>query len=201
MAVANSWSPTPSLIDPHALNPPPLYSDSSRLSPASTDIVGGVADGAAKVHDEKPRCWDHGCNGREFSSPSNFRRHVRERSGEVSKPMCHLCGAVFARTSGRDRHIAKKSCNKAYRDAGDGPRSVGSEGSHKQSFVPNDALCLQRQINVWGNNSRGVSSDSGTRGSLWLGQDVPQQGNMAWDRTGHSRDGRARTDHSNLGGR
>lgn len=34
---------------------------------------------------EKPRCWDHDCNGREFSSYSDLLRHQREEDSKSSK--------------------------------------------------------------------------------------------------------------------
>ncbi|KAH6872064.1 hypothetical protein B0T10DRAFT_416680 [Thelonectria olida] len=32
------------------------------------------------------QCWDHGCNGREFSTRSNFLRHCRDRSKKPKMP-------------------------------------------------------------------------------------------------------------------
>ena len=64
----------------------------------------------------KQYCWDHGCNGREFSTKSNLNRHQREyasRSHQVSasisqsKPCCwdHGCnGRQFASNSNLYRH-------------------------------------------------------------------------------------------------
>ncbi|PGG99116.1 hypothetical protein AJ79_08680 [Helicocarpus griseus UAMH5409] len=54
------------------------------------------------------QCWDHGCNGREFSSFGNLVRHQRERAGTKSE--CPRCGKVFTRTTSRDRHLAKVKC-------------------------------------------------------------------------------------------
>ncbi|KAI1355429.1 hypothetical protein F5Y01DRAFT_175140 [Xylaria sp. FL0043] len=72
--------------------------------------------------DEKPRCWEHGCNGREFSSKSNLMRHIKEKSGASNKCTCPLCGAIFTRSSARDTHIAKQSCNKIRRYSNGRPR-------------------------------------------------------------------------------
>lgn len=58
----------------------------------------------------KPQCWDHGCNGREFSTFSNLLRHQRERSGAAAKSECPHCGAVFTRTTARNTHIAQGKC-------------------------------------------------------------------------------------------
>ena len=63
----------------------------------------------------EPRCWDHGCNGRLFSSKSNLMRHRKERSSSAAgnttnKATCPLCGAIFTRNSARDTHLARQSC-------------------------------------------------------------------------------------------
>ncbi|KAF3389035.1 hypothetical protein F1880_003746 [Penicillium rolfsii] len=58
----------------------------------------------------RPRCWDHGCEGREFSTFSNLLRHQREKSGVVAKAECPVCGAVFTRTTARNIHVAQGKC-------------------------------------------------------------------------------------------
>ncbi|KAE8339704.1 hypothetical protein BDV24DRAFT_135221 [Aspergillus arachidicola] len=58
----------------------------------------------------KPQCWDHGCNGREFSTFSNLLRHQREKSGVVAKAECPSCGAVFTRTTARNIHVSQGKC-------------------------------------------------------------------------------------------
>ncbi|KAI1412165.1 hypothetical protein F5Y13DRAFT_48281 [Hypoxylon sp. FL1857] len=47
----------------------------------------------------KPQCWEHGCNGRQFSTFSNLLRHQREKSGQAAKATCPNCGAEFTRTT------------------------------------------------------------------------------------------------------
>jgi hypothetical protein len=89
---------------------------------ASTELAVSPPEDESADKQAKPRCWDHGCNGREFSSKSNFMRHIKERSGASAKPICPLCGAVFARNSGRDRHLAKQSCNRIRRYSNGRPR-------------------------------------------------------------------------------
>ena len=59
----------------------------------------------------RPQCWEHGCNGREFSTFSNLLRHQRERAGTVTKAECPNCGAVFTRTTARNIHVGK--CKRA----------------------------------------------------------------------------------------
>ncbi|KAF2849254.1 hypothetical protein T440DRAFT_132301 [Plenodomus tracheiphilus IPT5] len=58
----------------------------------------------------KPTCWDHGCNGRQFSTFSNLLRHQREKSGTASKSFCPKCGAEFTRTTARNGHMAHDKC-------------------------------------------------------------------------------------------
>lgn len=60
----------------------------------------------------KPRCWEHGCNGHEFSNQSNLKRHQRERSGIAPRPKCHRCNAEFSRTTARNIHVRNDKCTK-----------------------------------------------------------------------------------------
>jgi len=74
------------------------------LSPASTSpIVGHVSRSVI-------RCYDHGCDGRTFSSISNYRRHQRERAGQSPVCFCPRCGAAFYRRWTRDHHVERGSC-------------------------------------------------------------------------------------------
>ncbi|KAL2179003.1 uncharacterized protein P884DRAFT_257121 [Thermothelomyces heterothallicus CBS 202.75] len=67
-------------------------------------------------------CWDHGCNGRRFSSPSNLRRHHREYTqkppgslANLAGPRCwdHGCnGRLFSSTSNLYRHYRERIWNK-----------------------------------------------------------------------------------------
>ena len=61
----------------------------------------------------KPQCWEHGCNGRAFSTFSNLLRHQREKNGVAAKPTCPNCGAEFTRTTARNGHMAHEKCKKA----------------------------------------------------------------------------------------
>ncbi|KAI9685273.1 MAG: hypothetical protein M1822_004646 [Bathelium mastoideum] len=60
----------------------------------------------------KPQCWEHGCNGRQFSTFSNLLRHQREKSGTAAKSYCPKCGAEFTRTTARNGHLAHEKCSK-----------------------------------------------------------------------------------------
>ncbi|KAF6228150.1 hypothetical protein HO133_007880 [Letharia lupina] len=101
-----------------------MYSSSSQnpsLSTTSSAIYGyrgdrrgsGVPSNMEPVVIEtpkKPQCWDHGCNGRQFSTFSNLLRHQREKSGTSSKSVCPRCGAEFTRKTARDGHLAHDKC-------------------------------------------------------------------------------------------
>ena len=54
-------------------------------------------------------CYEHGCNGRKFSSSSTYRRHCREQSA-CHKHTCAFCGQQFSRSSARDVHISQGRC-------------------------------------------------------------------------------------------
>lgn len=60
----------------------------------------------------KPQCWEHGCNGRQFSTFSNLLRHQREKSGQATKASCPNCGAEFTRTTARNGHLLHDKCKK-----------------------------------------------------------------------------------------
>lgn len=64
---------------------------------------------------EIPVCWEHGCNGKVFSSWSNLRRHQRERALQAPKCYCPRCGAHFSRTTARNQHLANMSCRRIRR--------------------------------------------------------------------------------------
>jgi hypothetical protein len=52
----------------------------------------------------KLRCWDHNCNGRTFSSLGNYRRHLREKSGNAKTFRCEDCGRLFTRSTALNAH-------------------------------------------------------------------------------------------------
>ncbi|KAK3939121.1 hypothetical protein QBC46DRAFT_263886 [Diplogelasinospora grovesii] len=75
---------------------------------------GGPQDAAGQVRvvtqRPKPQCWEHGCNGRQFSTFSNLLRHQREKSGQAAKATCPNCGAEFTRTTARNGHLLHDKC-------------------------------------------------------------------------------------------
>lgn len=84
-------------------------------SAARSALEAGQEFDADSLH-ERNRCYDHGCNGREFSTFSNLLRHQREREGNSSKSSCPKCGAEFTRSTARNSHIKHGKC-KGRRDS------------------------------------------------------------------------------------
>ena len=86
------------------------------ISASMAGIVSGDMNSAPAVRvltsRPKPQCWEHGCNGREFSTFSNLLRHQREKSGVAAKSNCPRCGAEFTRTTARNGHLAHDKCRK-----------------------------------------------------------------------------------------
>ncbi|KAF2011775.1 hypothetical protein BU24DRAFT_288966 [Aaosphaeria arxii CBS 175.79] len=91
--------------------------------PASPSAQGtGNAVRVLSPQRQKPQCWDHGCNGRAFSTFSNLLRHQREKSGTAAKAYCPRCGAEFTRTTARNGHMAHEKCK---------PRRTSDSSSNK----------------------------------------------------------------------
>ncbi|PFH59683.1 hypothetical protein XA68_12035 [Ophiocordyceps unilateralis] len=91
----------------------PLPQDAAMLYPMQTmSTSGGQEDSQVRVVQSrpKPRCWEHGCNGRQFSTFSNLLRHQREKSGQAAKATCPNCGAEFTRTTARNGHLLHEKC-------------------------------------------------------------------------------------------
>ncbi|KAK1241560.1 hypothetical protein MKX08_001534 [Trichoderma sp. CBMAI-0020] len=82
-------------------------SNGSNGSSTSQDSSGHVR---VVQNRPKPRCWEHGCNGRQFSTFSNLLRHQREKSGQAAKATCPNCGAEFTRTTARNGHLLHDKC-------------------------------------------------------------------------------------------
>ncbi|KAL2266605.1 hypothetical protein VTJ83DRAFT_5957 [Remersonia thermophila] len=94
----------------------PLTSDPSlNIYPAPPALIPGpeLSGQVRIVHSRpKPQCWDHGCNGRQFSTFSNLLRHQREKSGQAAKATCPNCGAEFTRTTARNGHLLHDKCKR-----------------------------------------------------------------------------------------
>jgi hypothetical protein len=89
--------------------------------PAVMPAASGVDAGHVRVVQSrpKPRCWEHGCNGRQFSTFSNLLRHQREKSGQSSKASCPNCGAEFTRTTARNGHLLHDKCKQRRSNSAD----------------------------------------------------------------------------------
>ncbi|KAK3330838.1 hypothetical protein B0H66DRAFT_528179 [Apodospora peruviana] len=91
----------------------PLTDPTLSMYPVSS-LLGQSDDATGQVRvvqsRPKPQCWEHGCNGRQFSTFSNLLRHQREKSGQAAKATCHKCGAEFTRTTARNGHLLHDKC-------------------------------------------------------------------------------------------
>ncbi|KAK5655442.1 hypothetical protein OQA88_5713 [Cercophora sp. LCS_1] len=84
-----------------------MYQVPPVMGPGAHDPSGQVRVVTPKP---KPQCWEHGCNGRQFSTFSNLLRHQREKSGQAAKATCPNCGAEFTRTTARNGHLLHDKC-------------------------------------------------------------------------------------------
>ncbi|KAM7221619.1 hypothetical protein V8F06_003010 [Rhypophila decipiens] len=106
-----------------------LYPVSSIMGQSHQDTSGQVR----VVHSRpKPQCWEHGCNGRQFSTFSNLLRHQREKSGQATKATCPECGAEFTRTTARNGHLMHGKCKtKLAQQQGSAGSSVKADSPEK----------------------------------------------------------------------
>ncbi|KAI1444723.1 hypothetical protein F5Y02DRAFT_418736 [Annulohypoxylon stygium] len=105
-----------SLSSQYSRPSPPMH-EAQMMYPVQPPQVlssGGSAQEAGHVRvvqsRPKPQCWEHGCNGRQFSTFSNLLRHQREKSGQAAKATCPNCGAEFTRTTARNGHLLHDKC-------------------------------------------------------------------------------------------
>ncbi|USP73249.1 uncharacterized protein yc1106_00523 [Curvularia clavata] len=117
----SEYHPLPTMYPPTNTAPTayPAY-DSPPSAPASNASVPALSSSPSTQGNTvmprvinsrpKPQCWEHGCNGRQFSTFSNLLRHQREKSGTASKSTCPRCGAEFTRTTARNGHMAHDKC-------------------------------------------------------------------------------------------
>lgn len=61
------------------------------------------------------RCFDHGCDGRRFSSIGNLVRHQKEQSRNLSarRYKCPFCDQTFTRSTARNVHLSRGRCGGA----------------------------------------------------------------------------------------
>ncbi|KAK0921782.1 hypothetical protein LTR91_024229 [Friedmanniomyces endolithicus] len=123
----------PSVADLLATSKPPstTTANNSNSNPnlSLPSAAGGDSSSSIRILAQrpKPQCWDHGCNGRQFSTFSNLLRHQREKSGTAPKSYCRKCGAEFTRTTARNGHMAHDKCT-ATRGVGGSGGSGREEG-------------------------------------------------------------------------
>lgn len=118
----SDYHPLPTMYPPSSTTPAayPAYASSSGVSQQpggdapplspSPGAQGNPVMPRILNSRPKPQCWEHGCNGRQFSTFSNLLRHQREKSGTASKSYCPRCGAEFTRTTARNGHMAHDKC-------------------------------------------------------------------------------------------
>lgn len=94
----------------HSSSPPQHLLLDSTISNASLRQTSQEEATGAVQSRPKPQCWEHGCNGRQFSTFSNLLRHQREMSGQAAKVICPDCGAEFTRTTARNGHLLHRKC-------------------------------------------------------------------------------------------
>jgi len=117
------YHPLPTMYPPTSTTPAayPTYDSAQVISPPQASSVSALSSSPSGSQDStvmprilnsrpKPQCWEHGCNGRQFSTFSNLLRHQREKSGTASKSYCPRCGAEFTRTTARNGHMAHDKC-------------------------------------------------------------------------------------------
>ncbi|OCK90936.1 uncharacterized protein K441DRAFT_229651 [Cenococcum geophilum 1.58] len=111
-----TYSSVPTTLYPSSTIPTYSYEATAGLAPSSPAPTPGLSSSPDQRNVRvlnsrpKPQCWEHGCNGRQFSTFSNLLRHQREKSGTAAKSYCPRCGAEFTRTTARNGHMAHEKC-------------------------------------------------------------------------------------------
>lgn len=95
---------------PRAPQGPPMGPVASNFPPIPQPLESTPNEVDVSGSRQKPQCWDHGCNGRQFSTFSNLLRHQREKSGTATKARCPHCGTEFTRTTARNGHLYGGKC-------------------------------------------------------------------------------------------
>ena len=73
------------------------------------------SQGSASTWNQDLRCFDHGCDGRRFSSIGNLVRHQKEQSRNLSarRYKCPFCDQTFTRSTARNVHLSRGRCGGA----------------------------------------------------------------------------------------
>lgn len=122
------YLPNPGSL-PSSTSALPSLSSSLRLFPPPANPLESSTEGYRILASRpKPQCFDHGCNGRQFSTFSNLLRHQREKSGSATKATCPHCGTEFTRTTARNGHLWGGKCKgrdgQAQPESSEGPPST-----------------------------------------------------------------------------
>ena len=137
----------------------------SRLPRPSPDLSSTLTtDQTVSKVPPKPVCWDHGCNGRQFSTFSNLLRHQRAKAGISNKPCCPRCGAEFTRVSARDGHMQHDKCK---------PRALKTTSSDTSPVHLSKEIQISRSTLVQVPLS--ALSDSGCRSGNWISGELVQR--------------------------
>ncbi|KAF2814053.1 uncharacterized protein BDZ99DRAFT_516674 [Mytilinidion resinicola] len=107
-----AYGSLPTTMYPPSATPAYSYDHMAQPNPAAGGLSSSPEQRNVRVLNQrpKPQCWEHGCNGRQFSTFSNLLRHQREKSGTAAKSYCPRCGAEFTRTTARNGHMAHEKC-------------------------------------------------------------------------------------------
>jgi hypothetical protein len=103
--ISSNYCSFSSLLRPLNDNTSPIV---HRRTHTSSDSQYGRTPAAIAL--QKPRCWDHGCGGRTFSSIGNYRRHLREQNRLAPAFACPICGKLFTRSTARKLHQEMDKC-------------------------------------------------------------------------------------------
>lgn len=109
------WTPSPhTTCCPNPTDAPsPIDHETVSSWCGGPKITGSMAKVCSRqhlIHEEQTTCYEHGCDGRKFSSKSNLTRHQRERAGRTPLSSCCWCGATFYRRWTRNHHVLRMSC-------------------------------------------------------------------------------------------
>jgi len=109
---SNSIEPPNYLPSHSSCGTHPVNNPTQQVVPLS---IGDPSSVRAVAVRPKPQCWEHGCNGRQFSTSSNLQRHQRQKSGNAVRHECPKCGASFTRKMARNDHRDGGKCKQPAR--------------------------------------------------------------------------------------
>ena len=96
----------------HGSSVPSLSAYHSNNNTFTTTANASNTAGTQSSIDLEIRCWEHGCDGRRFSSLGNYRRHTREKNQCAKTFPCLTCGKLFTRSTARNLHQESRVCDK-----------------------------------------------------------------------------------------